>query len=67
MDERFRPLSAVAVEWDYRVIVAKKIADGADNCTQFNLGLKAVHDNGEFERLHWPDRPGNGAGENSPS
>lgn len=66
-DKRFRPLPEVAVNWDYRVIVSKKIDDGADLCDRFNRGLETLRDSGEFERLLWPDRTGTGSSEDSPS
>lgn len=66
-DERFRSLLEVAVDWDYRVIVSKKVDDGAGLCARFNRGLDALRDSGEFERLLWPDRTGNGSSDDSPS
>ncbi|MHA7773744.1 substrate-binding periplasmic protein [Roseibium sp. M-1] len=65
--ERFRPLTDVAVEWDYRVIVSKKIEKGEELCTRFNHGLKALRDSGEYDRLLWPEQIKEDNGENSPS
>lgn len=66
-EERFRPLPEVAVDWDYRLIVSKRIDGGDDLCARFNRGLETLHDSGEFERLLWPDRTGDGSPDNGAS
>lgn len=63
---KFLALEAIAVEWDYRVIVSKMSEDGALLCERFNKGLKALQDSGEYDRLLWPDRSTDGE-EHSPS
>lgn len=56
--KKYQALRDVAVEWDYRVIVSKKLENGEKLCGHFNRGLRLLQQNGEYERLLFPQRSG---------
>lgn len=64
---RFKSLENVNVLWDYRVIVSRNIESGEELCTRFNQGLRKLRDTGEYDRLLWPERDGEGQSQASPS
>ena len=56
--EEYEALTDVAVEWDYRVIVSRKLKNGQELCQRFNRGLEALRASGEYEQLfnHGPSQ-----------